>query len=175
MSEEQRTDQEVQELRERLVRGYEELAEKARETLDELGDQAEDAIEQAVERAQEWLDKAGKYTREELDELSEFLKRDLAATEDDLRRLVERAKTELHPSRLNAGFLSLAAKVTEKASGALEQLASRLDEARTYRTGQVTGPGTLVCVNCGEELRMKDTGHIPPCPKCRGTEFRKRW
>ena len=43
-----------------------------------------------------------------------------------------------------------------------------------WHTGEVTGPGTLVCSACGEELHFHKTGHIPPCPKCTETKYHRR-
>ena len=40
-------------------------------------------------------------------------------------------------------------------------------------TGEVTGQGSLTCVGCGHELHFARPGHIPPCPGCQGTEFKR--
>ncbi|MES9926605.1 MAG: hypothetical protein ABW158_00685, partial [Candidatus Thiodiazotropha sp. 6PDIVS] len=45
--------------------------------------------------------------------------------------------------------------------------------ASLYHTGEVTGPGTLVCAQCGKEMHFKKTGHIPPCSGCKGTDFQR--
>ena len=42
-----------------------------------------------------------------------------------------------------------------------------------YHTGEVTGPGVLVCDQCGEKLHFEKPGRIPPCPKCGGTVFHR--
>ena len=42
-----------------------------------------------------------------------------------------------------------------------------------YHTGEITGPGILVCDQCGEKLRFERAGRIPPCPKCGGTRFHR--
>ncbi|PCI18096.1 MAG: hypothetical protein COB62_07115, partial [Piscirickettsiaceae bacterium] len=34
-------------------------------------------------------------------------------------------------------------------------------------------PGTLECIACKQTLNFKKTGHIPPCPKCHKTEFKR--
>ncbi len=43
-----------------------------------------------------------------------------------------------------------------------------------YHTGEITGPGTLVCDACGEVLHFHRAGHVPPCPRCKGTVFHRR-
>ena len=42
-----------------------------------------------------------------------------------------------------------------------------------YHTGEISGPGTLLCVACGTELHLHKTGRIPPCPKCHATQFKR--
>lgn len=46
-------------------------------------------------------------------------------------------------------------------------------ELLPYHTGEITGPGVLVCDQCGEKLHFRKPGHIPPCPKCGGTTFHR--
>ena len=40
-----------------------------------------------------------------------------------------------------------------------------------YYTGEITGPGTLQCDNCGKSLHFHATGRIPPCSSCHATRF----
>lgn len=41
-------------------------------------------------------------------------------------------------------------------------------------TGEKPGIGTYKCTNCGTIVRLDDSGDtLPPCPKCRNTEFVK--
>ena len=42
-----------------------------------------------------------------------------------------------------------------------------------YRSGELVGLGTLVCDQCGEKLYFHKPGHVPPCPKCNGTQFHR--
>lgn len=46
-------------------------------------------------------------------------------------------------------------------------------EQQTYHTGELTGPGVLLCNQCGERLHFTRAGRIPPCPKCGGSEFHR--
>ncbi len=39
-------------------------------------------------------------------------------------------------------------------------------------TGEKPGKGTYKCNNCGTTVTLDDvTDTLPPCPKCKGTEF----
>jgi len=63
--------------------------------------------------------------------------------------------------------------LVDKTKLELAELAERAQTFGEWHTGEVTGPGTLVCKSCGEELHYEKPGHIPPCPKCRGTSYRR--
>ena len=52
-------------------------------------------------------------------------------------------------------------------------LLHRTDPSITFRTGDITSPGTLTCANCGWKVRLTRTTVLPPCPQCAETSFRK--
>lgn len=44
----------------------------------------------------------------------------------------------------------------------------------TFRSGQKSGVGTYICINCNQEIMLDDNNEvIPPCPKCNGVNFTK--
>ncbi|MGW8229347.1 MAG: zinc ribbon-containing protein, partial [Gammaproteobacteria bacterium] len=89
------------------------------------------------------------------------------------QHLGEEAKERLNQSRLGAGALSSLATVLELTSNKLHSLSEKTKEKLTYNTGEMTSAGTLTCQVCGQKIHLKETGHIPPCPKCNGTLFHK--
>ena len=58
-------------------------------------------------------------------------------------------------------------------SAASGKLGDELGEALTYHTGEMTHGGTFQCVDCNSSLTLKHPGHLPPCPKCHKTAFRR--
>jgi hypothetical protein len=52
-------------------------------------------------------------------------------------------------------------------------LLQRTDPSITFRTGEITSPGTLTCAGCGWKVRLTRTTVLPPCPQCTETSFRK--
>lgn len=43
-----------------------------------------------------------------------------------------------------------------------------------YTTGEKPGKGTYKCLKCGKEITLDDaTDKLPPCPVCKGTEWKK--
>ena len=63
--------------------------------------------------------------------------------------------------------------LAETTRSRLDELAERARKVGEWHTGEITGVGILECKGCGEKLHFKTAGHIPPCPKCQGTVFRK--
>jgi rubrerythrin len=40
-----------------------------------------------------------------------------------------------------------------------------------YHSGEITGPGTFMCEECGKEIAFKSTSQIPDCPNCKAKSF----
>lgn len=40
-------------------------------------------------------------------------------------------------------------------------------------TGTIPGSGTYFCLDCGTQLSMRETDHLPECPQCGGGRFRR--
>ena len=156
-----------------LARQYDLLASKFNELYMGGKERGREAMDSALENAREQLTAVGEFSAEQGKVLKQYLARDLDQTIADAHHLGEEAKDRLNPSRLGAGALSSIATVLELTSNALHSLSAKTRETLTYKTGEVTTAGTLTCQACGQEVHLKETGHIPPCPKCNGTVFSK--
>jgi hypothetical protein len=153
---------------ERLTRAYERMLERSKGLYTDAGHTVQRAIQTAAETASE----LGELTREEAERIGLYLQRDvqdaaafLSKHGGELRDWL-RFDAELIEDRV-LDALSLLVDNTK-----LELSAWALG-ANEWHTGEVTGPGTLVCAACGEELHFKQAGHIPPCPKCHGSRYRR--
>ncbi len=40
--------------------------------------------------------------------------------------------------------------------------------------GSDASAGTYECTQCGYELSVQSTGHLPPCPRCENGEWRTK-
>ena len=154
---------------------YERLATKTKEAFESGKRKSADELEAALTFAREGMEKAGEFSREEGRQLMGFLRRDLKLAQHQMSSFAEATKSHLHPKRVASGFLDLASSLLESTSETLEDWAEKAEEALSFHTGEVTGPGTLTCTDCGTELKMTGTKKIPPCPKCGKTEFRKSY
>lgn len=120
-----------------------ELGELSREEAERIGDYLRRDIRDA----------AGYLAGEKDSELIDWLRLDLAIVEDRLLELFAGVADRTRYELLELEMQARAADVME------------------YRTGQITGIGSLQCPECKHTVRFHATGRIPPCPGCHGTVF----
>jgi len=162
--------------KERLAQAYDHMLEGVRDWIQELEDATVPAIEKALDNAREKTMELNELTREEADKVGEYLRRDLLhlgehldeKKDDDLRSWF-RMDLELIETKLADLFSSVADRTTVE----LERLREIASLSEFWSTGEITGPGILECTACGEQLHFSKTGHIPPCPKCHATSFKR--
>ncbi len=150
---------------------YENIASDFKKAEHKTADLLHKLIEEAAEKASE----LGEISREDIDKVSEYLKRDISDAANYLSETGKEFKdwlgfeTTLLETEITDQMLEAADPTT------VELLKLKMDAklASTYHTGQVTGPGTLICDACGEKLHFYKAGKIPPCPKCHGTSFHR--
>lgn len=159
---------------EKLVHAYNQMMIRVSETLTKATEKAGPALRQAIAAAEDKAVELGEISREEADKIGEYLRRDLqdageylASPETSEFASWLRFDIELIEQQLLDMFL----KAADQAKLDMLDFEEQLAEACEYHTGNITGPGTLVCESCGEVLHFHETGHIPPCPKCHATEF----
>jgi len=160
----------------KLTHAYNRMMERVKIRLEEV-EEAEKAVlpklKQSIEHAAEKAVELGELSQHEAQKIGAYLKRDLqdagqylAKTERELSDWL-RFDINLVEDRL----LELFSSAADKTSLELLDLEEELEEASSYQTGEITGPGTLQCSNCGELLAFHTTSSIPPCPQCKGTVF----
>jgi len=147
------------------------------ESLSKATNAAEPIVLKAIEAAEDKAVELEEVTREEAAKIADYLRRDLQDVGEYLvspeaQELKDwlRFDIELIENRLFEMFL----KVADRTKLDMLDFEERLIEANEYHTGQITGPGTLVCNSCGELVHFHKAGHIPPCPKCHHSEYSRQ-
>jgi hypothetical protein len=159
----------------REVANFERLASKTKEQLAVGGQKSKEWLQSAVDAAADQLENAGELSKEEGERAKKALKRDLSSIAGDFVQAGSSLKTFLHPKRVGTGLVDLTSHLLGNLNETFKDWAQRSERALTFSTGEVTGPGTLTCNNCGTELNRAETTRIPPCPKCHETSFRKSY
>ena len=181
MTEENKSEEEKEE-----IGLYEKLASRSKEFLGEAKGKTSAVLDAAISKAKEEMIAAGDFGHEQGERLKTFLVRDLKASLKDASIISEEAKKDaaaighaakeaLEPHRVRAGIESTLATILETVGAKFEDWGEKLESRLDCKTGELCSPGTLTCKSCGEKLRMHSTGRIPPCPKCRATEFHKSY
>lgn len=158
-----------------LVAAYESMIERLHSLLNRAENKAGPAFSEALIEARERAVELGELTREEADKISRYIERDM---KDAASYIVETGQDFrdwfVFDWKLVEGRLfDLLAGVADQTSLQLRELAEQAKAMNIYHTGEITGPGTLVCTGCSKELHFRKTGHIPPCAQCKGTEFQR--
>ena len=157
------------------LRSYEQMLNRARDLLADAKQELTPRLEHILELAKDKASELGELSVEEMDKVSNYLRRDVydaanfiaedrGELKDWLRFDIEQVEERILDS------LSLLVDPTKVDLADLREQAERFGE---WHTGEITGPGTLVCNACGEELHFHKTGHIPPCPKCKGSKYHR--
>jgi len=157
-----------------LVGAYEEMLRRTREGIQEA-QESTPKLQHMLESVRDNMVELGELTREEAQKISHYIERDIedaasyiVETGDDLRNWW-RFDLELIEQRMLDAFTSVA----DMTSLELGQWAEQARRATLYQAGQITGPGTLVCDQCGAETHFTRTGRIPACADCGGLAFRR--
>tara|TARA_R110001592_G_scaffold71444_2_gene218441 strand:+ start:7500 stop:7997 length:498 start_codon:yes stop_codon:yes gene_type:complete len=158
----------------KLVEAYERFSQKTKDILEESQDKTSQAFENAMEMARESLVKAKELTNEESERLKTFLKRDIEQTANDIRSIESYTVEHFKPTSVRVGFYNLLSYLSSNSAELFDRMADWADKEVVVHTGEITGPTTLSCESCKAELHFKESGKVPPCPKCHKTEFRRK-
>jgi hypothetical protein len=161
--------------KERLHNAYHRLMEALQGIWEDTENRTIPPLKEGLELSKQKLSDLGELTREELDTVAGYLQRDLHDAAEFLEQsgkvIGDWVKRDLEFAEYK--FTELFADLAETTRSRLDQLAKRARQAGEWHTGEITGVGILECKSCGEKIHFKRAGHVPPCPKCGGTAFRK--
>jgi NADH pyrophosphatase NudC (nudix superfamily) len=152
----------------RILQEVHEALESAREnTLPELKEYLRDAREKMVE--------LGELTREEAEKVAGYVERDMKDAATYLLETGEQLSAwwRFDMQQIEQRMVEMFTSVADKTKLELDKFTQRASKSSLYHTGEITGPGTLICTDCGKEMHFKKTGHIPPCSGCKGTVFQR--
>ena len=159
----------------RLVDAYERMLERVDQALEIAEKNTIPSLRKALDGAREKAVELNELTREEADKLAGYVERDMKEAARFLAETGEEFRSwwRFDLKVIERQLLDMFASVADKTRVELERLAGQAREASLYHTGEVAGPGTLACIECGKELHFHKAGRIPPCPQCHGTRFRR--
>ncbi len=160
---------------EKLVEAYNRMMERVKAGFEEAEEQALPKLKEHLEKAIDLTVELEELTREEAEKIGAYLKRDM----DDAGKYLADTGHELGDwlrfdiEQVEDRLLEVVSRVADKTRLEQLELNQTLAEDPPYHSGEITGPGTLYCSGCGQAVHFHEPGHIPPCPKCHGSTFRR--
>lgn len=133
-----------------------------------------ETLKQAFERATAELKKTGEYTAETVSKITTTLRKDMASAAVKMGPKWEAFSEK--SSDLFGVWRDRGGMFLGRAAGAvadwLLQAGSKLEQ-QVYQAGEMVHSGTFECTGCGDRVALHTPAHLPPCAKCRKTEFRR--
>ena len=160
---------------ERLSAAYDKILEEVHDAIESARDNALPGLKDYLDDAREKMVELGELSREEADKVAGYVERDMKDAANYLLETGEQLSAwwRFDIQQIENRMLEMFTSVADQTKLELAKFSQRAKTASLYHTGEITGPGTLVCVDCGKEMHFKKTGHIPPCSGCKGTDFQR--
>jgi len=155
---------------------YENMYEHAVDNFHKIEDKTEELAHKLIEEAKENAIKLEKLTQKEADDLARYIKRDLSDAATYFSNSGKDLKGWLgyETVLLENEVLDLLLKVADKSTVKLLQLKDSVAPIPNYYSGEITGPGTLICDECGEIYYFYKADKIPACSNCYNTKFHRQ-
>ncbi|GMR06803.1 MAG: zinc ribbon-containing protein [Gammaproteobacteria bacterium] len=154
---------------------YETMLKRSTTEFRKLEKKTGPALHSLIDSAKEKAIELEELTEEEAANLAEYLKRDLSDaaiyTSEQGKELKDWLGFE--DSLLAVELLDMFLQAADPTTVEMNEFNLELMANAIYKTGEVTGPGALVCDGCGEVLHFHNAGRIPPCPKCHKTSYHR--
>ncbi len=160
----------------RLIEAYDRMMERVSASLEEAEEKALPTLRENIEHAAEKAVELEELTRDEAEKVAMYLRRDLQDAGKHLADTGEELGSWLRfdMEQIEDRFLEFLARAADQTRLEILELEEQLQADPPHHSGEITGPGTLYCSDCGQAIHFHETGHIPPCPKCHGSNFRRQ-
>ncbi|MCW8935230.1 MAG: zinc ribbon-containing protein [Gammaproteobacteria bacterium] len=164
-----------------LVEAYNQMMLRVRDSIENAEANAMPTLQKAIEQAKDQAIHLGEVSLDEAEEIGNYIKRDI---NDAAEYLMETSHEfsewlMLDIDIIEQKVLELFLSVADKTRLELEQLSHAAcnisSESRNsqYKSGEITGPGSLICTNCEQMIQFNTTGRIPDCEQCGGDVFKR--
>ncbi len=170
------SEQDKNETVDKLVAAYEQMLKQTHDTIERAQSESVPRLREMLDKARDQFVELGELSREEAQKVSDYVRRDvedaanyMADTGEDIRNWWQ-FDVQVMEQRMHEMF----AKVADQTSLQLAQWAENARQMSLYHAGEVTGPGTLVCDQCGAETHFVKAGRIPVCADCGATTFARK-
>lgn len=161
--------------KDKLVEAYNRMVDELHAAVEKAEETLAPTAEELLNNAEELARKAYALTADEARTVAEHVRRDWSHARDYLRTEGKELKQwfRFDLEQIEGRFMDLVAKAADKTWLDFSRFERETRQQTCYHTGEVCSPGVLRCTRCGQEMTLKKTTRIPPCPKCHHTEFER--
>jgi len=158
------------------VQAYNQMMARVRDSIDSAEAHTMPTLQKAIEQARDQAIHLGEISLEEADEIGNYIKRDI---NDAAEYLMETSHEfsewlMLDLNIIEQKVLELFLSVADNTRIELEQLSHVASVVnREYKSGEITGPGSLVCKHCEQMIQFNTTDEIPACSQCGYQRFKR--
>ena len=168
--------QDWQEKAKKWAAGYEKMLERAKTSMQEVKAEQGPKVSAHIESAKHKAVELGELSEQEAEKIATYLQRDI----NDAAQFMTQAKKRFQDwlmldwETVEDKLLEACHQVADKTVIEWQRLRQHLPLAPTeYKSGEMTGIGTLKCTSCKQEMKFAKVSRIPPCPKCHKTSFER--
>lgn len=184
--------------RDEELSAYEKIFKDVQDQLEALKNTVDtEALNDIIDKSAEDLKKIESHSLDVIIKASDALKKDLASSAEHVKPMMEALQTDASQAldTLHKAGAQVWTQLAKQAGSSMEQwrewtggtfeaflhhlseasnkLSDEIGRTLTYHTGEMTHGGTFRCLDCETHLTLKQPGHLPPCPKCHKTDFRR--
>lgn len=155
---------------------YDRILDRLRRSLDEAGETTWESLRARIQEAIELEMAAEEMTRDEMDLLNAYIERDLKQIGYYAHETGEGIAAWLNfdLNALEQTVMNRLWELADKTRIQHELLREQLSHSeQQYLAGEITLPGRLECVSCGEQQLLIKSGVIEPCSACHGVIFER--
>ncbi len=158
-----------------LGAAYETMYERVAKNLHNVKEHTGPLLHKFIDEAKDKAVELDELTEEDAEKLTDWLKRDLDDAISHIAETDEKLTDWLgfEATLIESALLYLLLETADKTTVQLLRMKENARLPSVYHTGEVTGPGTLICDECEEKLHFHNASRIPPCPKCHKTQFHR--
>ncbi len=161
-----------------LITAYNQMMEEMRNAF-EHADTTDMNLQKALDQARRQAVHLGEVSVEEAHEIGEYIKRDINdAAEYMMESSAEfydwlRLDIEVIERKVIDLFLSVADH-TRLELEQFNQVKPETEQTTIYKSGEITGPGTLICESCGKTKSFLSSDEIADCEQCGHNRYIRR-
>lgn len=160
---------------ERLEQAYSAMLQQVAADIEALSERNGRALHEILEHARTTVAAAQALQAEEAAQVAAAVRRDM----HDLGLFLEqtdhdwRGWLRIDLALIEASILDAISKVADRTKLEWTALAEQAYRVGEWHTGEVTGPGELICLECGGSTHLSRIDIIPQCTHCGHTRFQR--